>query len=134
VGPQYDSTHVFVDHGTLSAFTTSWEATFGGTNTTPTVTDVTPTPSKTWSELILSPVGTVSVFDYLTPVPYPFGAERTGWLMKDFNQGVRAARVSGRTSSSRRSPIRWGATRSSSSPAASTPSSTGTPRHRRTRP
>jgi hypothetical protein len=30
------------------------------------------------SQLIFTPVGTVSVFGFTTPVPYPFGNERTG--------------------------------------------------------
>jgi predicted enzyme related to lactoylglutathione lyase len=95
VGPQYDTTHVYVTPGAVDAFVTSWEATFGGTHTAKVVTTVTPTPSRTESELVLSPVGTLSVFDFTTPVPYPFGAERTGWLMSDFDQGVRQARRSG---------------------------------------
>lgn len=95
VGPQYDTTHVYVTPGAMDAFVTCWEATFGGTHTSKVVTQVTPTPSTTVSELVLSPVGTLSVFDFQTPVPYPFGAERTGWLMSDFDKGVRLARASG---------------------------------------
>ncbi|MBL1093347.1 MULTISPECIES: glyoxalase [Streptomyces] len=95
VGPQYDTTHVYVTPGAMDAFVTCWEATFGGTHTAKVVTQVTPTPSTTVSELVLSPVGTLSVFDFRTPVPYPFGAERTGWLMSDFDKGVRLARASG---------------------------------------
>ncbi|MGW8399599.1 glyoxalase [Streptomyces lydicus] len=95
VGPQYDTTHVYVTPGAMDAFVTCWEATFGGTHTAKVVTHVTPTPSTTVSELVLSPVGTLSVFDFRTPVPYPFGAERTGWLVSDFDKGVRLARASG---------------------------------------
>ncbi|MFB0614896.1 glyoxalase [Streptomyces sp. AGS-58] len=95
VGPQYDTTHVYVTPGSVDAFVDSWQATFGGTHTAKVVTQVTPTPSETESELVLSPVGTLSVFDFRTPVPYPFGAERTGWLMSDFDKGVRLARRSG---------------------------------------
>lgn len=95
VGPQYDTTHVYVEPGKTAAFTASWKATFGGTNTAVSVTDVTPTPSTTKSELVFSPVGTLSVFDFQTPIPYPFGAERTGWLLKDMDAGIRQARASG---------------------------------------
>ncbi|MFE4330533.1 glyoxalase [Streptomyces sp. NPDC056831] len=95
VGPQYDTTHVYVTPGTVDAFDASWGATFGGTHTTKAVTTVTPVPSKTESELVFSPVGTLSAFDFRTPVPYPFGAERTGWLVSDFDMGVRLARQSG---------------------------------------
>ncbi|MCS0600047.1 glyoxalase [Streptomyces sp. LP11] len=95
VGPQYDTTHVYVTPGAVDAFVASWGATFGGTHTAKVVTNVTPTPSETESELVLSPVGTLSVFDFRTPAPYPFGAERTGWLMSDFDKGVRQARRSG---------------------------------------
>jgi hypothetical protein len=79
----------------MDSFIASWLATFGGSHTAQTVVDVTPTPSETKSELVFSPVGTLSVFDFQTPIPYPFGAERTGFLMKDFDQGVQAARDSG---------------------------------------
>ncbi|MFI9648306.1 glyoxalase [Streptomyces sp. NPDC052040] len=95
VGPQYDSTHVYVAHGSLQAFVTSWESTFGGTNTQPVLTDVTPTPSQTLSELVLSPVGTLSVFDFQTPVPYPFGTERTGWLTTNLDTAVKSALSAG---------------------------------------
>ncbi|WP_030247135.1 glyoxalase [Streptomyces sp. NRRL S-350] len=95
VGPQYDTTHVYVAPGTEQAFAASWVATFGGTTIGPNATQVTPTPSRTLSELVLSPVGTLSVFDYTTPVPYPFGTERTGWLVTDLDQAVRAARADG---------------------------------------
>ena len=95
VGPQYDSTHVYVAPGQLATFVDSWLATFGGRATDVAVTVVTPTPSETRSQLVLSPVGTLSVFDFTKPVPYPFGAERTGWLMADFDAGVALARDSG---------------------------------------
>ncbi|MFD8477999.1 VOC family protein [Kitasatospora sp. NPDC059673] len=95
VGPQYDSTHVYVALGTEQAFVASWVATFGGSTIGPVATQVTPTPSRTLSELVISPVGTLSVFDYTTPIPYPFGAERTGWLVTDLDRAVRAARADG---------------------------------------
>ncbi|MGW2955285.1 VOC family protein [Streptomyces eurythermus] len=95
VGPQYDTTHVYVTPGDVDTFVASWEATFGGTHTAKVVTTVTPTPSSTESQLVHSPVGTLSVFDFHTPVPYPFGSERTGWLVSDLGQGVRQARQSG---------------------------------------
>ncbi|MFE9421470.1 VOC family protein [Kitasatospora sp. NPDC006697] len=95
VGPQYDTTHVYVAPGTEQAFVRSWTSTFGGTTLGPVSTQVTPAPSRTLSELILSPVGTLSVFDYTTPVPSPFGAERTGWLVSDLDRAVRTARADG---------------------------------------
>jgi hypothetical protein len=95
VGPQYDTTHVYVPPEKMASFIASWKATFGGTSTAQATVDVTPTPSETKSQLVLSPVGTLSVFGFLTPVPHPFGAERTGWLLKDFDQGVGHALASG---------------------------------------
>ncbi|MGW3074333.1 MULTISPECIES: VOC family protein [unclassified Kitasatospora] len=97
VGPQYDTTHVYVEPGTEQAFVTSWTSTFGGTTIGPVSTQVTPAPSRTLSELVVSPVGTLSVFDYTTPIPYPFGTERTGWLVTDLDQAVKAARADGAT-------------------------------------
>jgi predicted enzyme related to lactoylglutathione lyase len=40
-------------------------------------------------------VGTFSVFGFRTPVPPPFGSERTGYLVTDMDAAVRAARDSG---------------------------------------
>jgi hypothetical protein len=40
---------------------------------------------------VLTPVGTLSVFGFKTPVPYPFGAERTGYLVTDLDGATRAA-------------------------------------------
>src|SRR6476659_4859348 len=95
VGPQYDSTHVYVTPDDFDHFVASFLATFGGTTTKQVVTNVTPTPSSTLSQLILTPVGTISVFGYKTPVPYPFGVERTGYLVSDMDAAVSAAKVTG---------------------------------------
>ena len=95
VGPQYDSTHVYVTPDDFDRFVASFLATFGGTTTKQVVTNVTPTPSSTLSQLILTPVGTISVFGYKTPVPFPFGVERTGYLVSDMDAAVSAARVTG---------------------------------------
>jgi hypothetical protein len=95
VGPQYDSTHVYVTPDDFDRFVASFLATFGGTTSKQVVANVTPTPSSTLSQLILTPVGTISVFGYKTPVPYPFGVERTGYLVSDMNAAVSAAKVSG---------------------------------------
>jgi hypothetical protein len=95
VGPQYDTTHVYVAPEDFDRFVASVLATFGGTTSKQVVTTVTPTPSSTLSQLILTPVGSISVFGYKTPVPYPFGVERTGYLVSDMDVAVRAARVTG---------------------------------------
>jgi predicted enzyme related to lactoylglutathione lyase len=47
------------------------------------------------SQLVLTPVGTLSVFGFKTPIPYPFGAERTGYLVSDFDAAIQAARDTG---------------------------------------
>jgi hypothetical protein len=47
------------------------------------------------SQLVMTPVGTVSVFGFKTPVPYPFGSERTGYLVTDVDEAIRAARATG---------------------------------------
>jgi hypothetical protein len=95
VGPQYDTAHVYVAPEDFDRFVASVLATFGGTATKQVVTTVTPTPSSTISQLILTPVGSISVFGYKTPVPYPFGLERTGYLVTDMDEAVRAARLTG---------------------------------------
>jgi len=95
VGPQYDTTHVYVAPEDFERFVASLVATFGGTTSKQGVFTVTPTPSSTMSQLVLTPVGTLSVFGFKTPVPYPFGAERTGYLVTDFDAAVEAARATG---------------------------------------
>jgi predicted enzyme related to lactoylglutathione lyase len=95
VGPQYDTTHVYVAPQDFDRFVASLIATFGGTATKQGVFTVTPTPSSTMSQLVMTPVGTVSVFGFKTPVPYPFGLERTGYLVTDMDEAIRAANAAG---------------------------------------
>jgi hypothetical protein len=95
VGPQYDTTHVYVTPETFDRFVASLIATFGGTTTKQGVFTVTPSPSSTISQLVLTPVGTVSVFGFKTAVPYPFGSERTGYLVTDIDAAIQAARATG---------------------------------------
>src|SRR5882724_4161326 len=95
VGPQYDTTHVYVAPEDFDRFVASLIATFGGTKTKQGVFTVTPTESSTMSQLVLTPVGTVSVFGFTTPIPYPFGLERTGYLVTDMDKAVRAAKATG---------------------------------------
>ena len=47
------------------------------------------------SQLVLTRVGTLSVFGFKTPIPYPFGAERTGYLVNDLDEATQAARADG---------------------------------------
>lgn len=95
VGPQYDTTDVYVARQDFDRFVASLTATFGGTTTKQGVFTVTPTPSSTMSQLVLTPVGTISVFGFKTPIPYPFGVEHTGYLVKDLDAAVRVARETG---------------------------------------
>ncbi|QJU58769.1 glyoxalase [Sphingomonas sp. AP4-R1] len=95
IGPQYDTTHVYVAPGDFDRFVTSLTATFGGTATKKGEFQVTPTTSKTMSQLVLTPAGSLSVFGFLTPVPVPFGAERTGYLVDDMDAAVASARKAG---------------------------------------
>src|SRR5271169_3074389 len=95
VGPQYDTTHVYVAPEDFDRFVASLISTFGGTTTKRGVFTVTPTESSTISQLVLTPVGTVSVFGFKTPVPYPFGLERTGYLVSDMDEAMRAANATG---------------------------------------
>ena len=72
----------------FDGFVSSLFATFGGTTTKQGVFTVTPTPSSTMSQLVLTPVGTISVFGFKTPIPYPFGLERTGYLVTDMDAAI----------------------------------------------
>jgi predicted enzyme related to lactoylglutathione lyase len=95
VAPQYSTTHVYVAPDQLDRFVQSFLATFGGASTKQVVATVTPTPSSTTSQLLQTPVGTVSLFGFKTPIPYPFGAERTGYLVTDLDAAVAAAKSAG---------------------------------------
>ncbi|MGB5183779.1 MAG: glyoxalase, partial [Xanthobacteraceae bacterium] len=81
VGPQYDTTHVYVAPEEFDRFSDALVATFGGTKSQAAVINITPTPSETMWQAVFTPVGTFSVFGFKTPIPYPFGIERTGYLV-----------------------------------------------------
>ncbi len=95
VGSQYDSAHVYVAPEDFDRFVASLLATFGGTRSRKAVTTVTPTPSSAVWEAVSTPVGLFSVFGFTTPIPYPFGAERTGYLVTDMDAATAAARADG---------------------------------------
>ena len=95
VGAQYDTTLVYVAPEDVDKFVTSFLAAFGGQSTKQVVATVTPTPSSTTSQLLQTPVGTVSLFGFKTPIPYPFGAERTGYLVTDLDEAIKQAKAAG---------------------------------------
>jgi len=95
VGPQYDSTHAYVAPEDFDRFVASLLATFGGTASKQGVFTVTPTASSTMSQIVLTPAGSISVFGFKTPIPYPFGQERTGYLVTNLDEAVRSARAAG---------------------------------------
>jgi predicted enzyme related to lactoylglutathione lyase len=95
VGAQYDTTHVYVAPEDVEKFAASFLATFGGQSSKQVVVTVTPTSSSTTSQLLQTPVGTVSLFGFKTPIPYPFGAERTGYLVTDLDEAVQVAKACG---------------------------------------
>jgi predicted enzyme related to lactoylglutathione lyase len=95
VAPQYNTTHVYVAPDDVDKFVASFLATFGGKSTKQVVATVTPTPSSTTSQLLQTPVGTVSLFGFKTPIPYPFGAERNGYLVGDIDVAIKQARAAG---------------------------------------
>jgi predicted enzyme related to lactoylglutathione lyase len=95
VAPQYDTTHVYVAPEDFDRFADSLVATFGGTKSKQGVFQVTPAPSQTMSQLVFTPVGTFSLFGFKTPIPYPFGAERTGYLVTDMDAAVKSAQEHG---------------------------------------
>jgi hypothetical protein len=95
VGPQYDSTHVYVAPADLDAFVSSFISTFGGRASKKSVVSILPVPSSTEFQSLQSPVGTLSVFAFQTPIPFPFGQERTGYLVADMDRAIKAARAAG---------------------------------------
>jgi predicted enzyme related to lactoylglutathione lyase len=95
VGPQYDSTHVYLAPGDLDAFVNSFTAIFGGQPSKKTVGNFLPVPSNAEQQYIGTPVGTLSIFAFQTPIPFPFGQERTGYLVTDMDQAIKATRSAG---------------------------------------
>jgi predicted enzyme related to lactoylglutathione lyase len=95
VGPQYDSTHVYIAAGDFDAFINSVVATFDGKASKRTVLNITPVSSSTEFQAVTTPVGGLSVFAFQTPIPFPFGEERTGYLVTDMDQALKAARAAG---------------------------------------
>lgn len=95
VGPQYDTSHAYIAPADLDAFVDSFVATFGGKPSSRIVGNVLPVPSRTEMQYVLSPVGALSIFAYQTPAPFPFGQERTGYLVTDMDQAIKAARKAG---------------------------------------
>ena len=95
VGSQYDTTHVYVSPADLTAFVNSFTATFGGHTSKMIVSNVLPEASSTAFQYVWTPSGNLSVFAFTTPIPYPFGLERTGLLVTDLPEAVKAARASG---------------------------------------
>jgi hypothetical protein len=93
VGPQYDTAHVYVAPEDFDRFVESLIATFGGTKSQAAVINITPTPSETKWQAVFTPVGTFSVFAFRTPIPYPFGNERTGYLVSDFDAAIDSAKA-----------------------------------------
>jgi predicted enzyme related to lactoylglutathione lyase len=96
VGPQYDTTHVYIDDAAhYDDFVNAFTATFGGKPSQRGTTNVLPVPSNTQLQYVWSPVGTLSTFSFLTPIPHPYGQERTGWLVTDMDKALAAARAAG---------------------------------------
>jgi hypothetical protein len=95
VGPQYDTTHVYVQPKEVDRFVKCFLGAFGGTSTKQVLVTVTPTPSRTTSQLLQTPVGTVSLFGFTTPIPVPFGDERNGYLVTNMDTAIFAARAAG---------------------------------------
>src|SRR5580704_33345 len=95
MGSQYDTTHVYVAPEDFDRLVASLLATFGGTASKKAATTVTPTPSQTMWQAVSTPVGLLSVLGFTTPAPYPFGSERTGYLVTDMDAAIRAARADG---------------------------------------
>ncbi|HET6326514.1 MAG TPA: hypothetical protein VFG04_17695 [Planctomycetaceae bacterium] len=93
VGPQYGTAHVYVAPEDVDRFSESVVATFGGTRSQQAALTITPTPSKAMWRAVFTPVGTFSVFGFTTPIPYPFGLERTGYLVTDLDTAIRSAKA-----------------------------------------
>jgi hypothetical protein len=93
VAPPYDTTHVYAAPDDEDRFAASFIATFVGKSTTQSIATVTPTQSGTTTQLLQTPLGTVFLFGFKTPIAYRFGLERYGYLVTDMTWAIRAARA-----------------------------------------
>ncbi len=95
VASQYDTTHVYIAPADYDTFVNSIIATFGGKPSARITANVLPVPSSTQAQYVWTPVGNLSTFAFETPIPYPFGYERNGYLVTDMDQAIKAARAAG---------------------------------------
>ena len=98
VAPQYDTTHVYVSPQDFDRFVASLIATFGGTTTKQGVFTVTPTPSSNRHVAVGSDprrqcVGCFSGSRLRSLIRS--GGERTGYLVTDMDEAIRAAKATG---------------------------------------
>ena len=92
VGPQYDTTHVYVQPEDFDKFVASLLATFGGTTTKQGVFTVTPTAEQDDVATRADARGNrCQSLDSRRPCRIPFGAERTGYLVTDLDAAVRCS-------------------------------------------
>ena len=80
VGAQYDTTHVYVAPGDLDSFVSAFTATFGGNASRRAQGNVLPVPSHAALQYVWTPVGTLSVFGFDTPLPFPFARRSCNFL------------------------------------------------------
>ncbi|MDB5974717.1 MAG: glyoxalase [Nevskia sp.] len=95
VASQYDTTHVYIAPADYDTFVNSIIATFDGKPSPRITANVLPVPSSTQAQYVWTPVGNLSTFAFETPIPYPFGYERNGYLVTDMDQAIKAARAAG---------------------------------------
>lgn len=95
VGSQYDTTHVYIHPADFDAFVDSFINTFGGKASQRLESNVMPVMSSALGQYVWTPHGTLSVFAFKTPIPWPFGQERNGYLVTNIDEAVRAARDAG---------------------------------------
>ncbi len=95
VGPQYDTAHVYLAPADFDAFVNSFISTFGGAALPRIVGNVLPVPSSAQLQYLRTPAGGLSIFAFQTPIPFPFGEERTGYLVTDMDRAIKAARSAG---------------------------------------
>jgi predicted enzyme related to lactoylglutathione lyase len=86
---------VYIAPSDFDALVTSFATTFGGQPTKRYVANPLPVPSSAEMQALMSPVGLLSIFAFQTPIPFPFGQERTGYLVTDMDQAIKDARADG---------------------------------------
>jgi len=93
VGPQYDTAHVYVVPRRRGPLYRYCHRNVRRYQVPTSCVDNHPDAQQDDWRAVFTPVGTFSVLGFTTPIPHPFGLERTGYLVTDMDTAIRLAKA-----------------------------------------